>query len=76
MAYTAKDLDLPEFVKWLPENRPVQQPVVPPTEFAQVLRNLSAEHPIVGPHTKRKFTYAKELCLLVGGSARARHEER
>jgi multidrug resistance efflux pump len=29
-----------------------------------------------GPHTKRNFKYGKELCLLVGGSARARHEER
>jgi hypothetical protein len=52
MACTAKDLDRSEFVKWLPENRPVQQTVVPRTEFAQVPRNLgadlSAEHPIVG----------------------------
>jgi hypothetical protein len=29
-----------------------------------------------GRLTKRNFKYAKELCLLVGGSARARHEER
>ncbi len=29
-----------------------------------------------GPHTKRNFKDGKELCLLVGGSARARHEER
>ena len=29
-----------------------------------------------GPHTKRNFKYGKELCLLVGGSAKARHEER
>jgi hypothetical protein len=26
--------------------------------------------------TKRNFKYGKELCLLVGGSAMARHEER
>jgi hypothetical protein len=58
MACTAKDLERSEFVKWLPENRPVQQPVVPPTEFAQVLRNLSAEHPIVSQLTKRKKSYA------------------
>jgi hypothetical protein len=29
----------------------------------------------MGPHTKRNSKYGKELCLLVGGSARARHEE-
>jgi multidrug efflux pump subunit AcrB len=28
------------------------------------------------PHTKRNFEYGKKLCLLVGGSARAHHEER
>jgi len=29
-----------------------------------------------GPHTKRKIKYGKELCLLAGGGAKARHEER
>jgi outer membrane receptor for ferric coprogen and ferric-rhodotorulic acid len=37
------------------------------------LKSKSAQS---GQHTKRNFRYGKELCLLVGGRATARHEER
>jgi hypothetical protein len=37
------------------------------------LKSKSAQS---GRHKKRNFRYGKELCLLVGGRATARHEER
>jgi hypothetical protein len=33
-------------------------------------------HLLGSAHETEKIKYGKELCLLVGGSAKARHEER
>jgi DNA-binding response OmpR family regulator len=40
-------------------------------QHSQRMSRSAGARRIRGPHTKRNFKYGKELCLLVGGSARA-----